>query len=281
MLGIGLVDKPQGISSHDAIYRCRRSLGIRKIGHTGTLDPLATGLLVIAVGEATRFIPYLATEPKSYVGSAALGVTTDSQDSTGAEVSRNLVDTTNLELQASMDRFVGDIEQMPPMFSAVKVGGQRLYKSARLGLEVKRKPRMITVSKFECLSHSGSSFDFEVVCSGGTNVRTLVHDVGQALGCGAHLTALRRTGMGDFNIENAIAPNSISAADLMPVAHALGLPLVALEREQAARARQGNEFELIEGRHPVIAIADENGFMGVARLKIKNVYQPERLLSAA
>jgi tRNA pseudouridine55 synthase len=281
MLGIALVDKPAGISSHDAIYRARRALGIRKIGHAGTLDPMASGLLVMAVGDATRFLPYLQTDPKTYVGEARLGVTTTTQDAEGEVVeTRDAQGVTRSAIERAAKALVGDIEQIPPMYSAVKIGGERLYKLARKGKEVERAPRRVTVSMFTVTAAAVGAFSFEVVCSTGTYVRTLVHDLGERVGVGAHLTSLRRTRSGAFSVEDASAPNLLTESGLLTLEQALAhLPAIRLPEPQTERARHGNDFPFagkVAGEH--IALLDERGVFAVARRIEEGVWRPERAL---
>lgn len=283
MSGILLVDKPAGISSHDAIYRVRRALGIRKIGHTGTLDPIATGLLVMAVGDATRFLLYLETNPKVYEGTARLGISTTTQDSEGEVVSRRPIDGVELDtIRDAAAQHTGEIEQIPPMFSAVKVEGKRLYKLARQGVEVERKPRRVTVTEFEPLAYGTGLLSFRVQCSTGTYVRTLVHDLGEALCVGAHMTSLRRTRMGRFEVADAKLPESCGIADLTPLEDALSpIPMIRLPEDVAIRARQGNEFAFT-GEVPgdLLGLLDDAGFFAIARKLDKGLWQPERVVPA-
>ncbi len=202
--GILLVDKPQGITSHDVVSKLRRIFHIKKIGHAGTLDPMATGLLVMLVGKATKVSQYLMSMEKEYTGTVLLGIITDSQDADGELVEeRPVPDFTEAEILARMKTFVGDQYQTPPMFSAKKINGQKLYKLARKGQTVEREPRVIHIAKFEMTRFAPPQISFRVACSKGTYVRTIAHDLGQKLGPGGHLCELRRTGVGSFRIENA------------------------------------------------------------------------------
>ncbi len=202
-----LVDKPKGITSFDVIRRLRRALGIKKMGHAGTLDPMATGLLVVLVGrEATRLQDRFMALPKTYTGTLRLGEATPSQDAESEVVERrDPSGVTDAALDAARADLEGEILQRPPMYSAVKVGGERLYKKARRGETVEREPRPVTVYRFVLGERRGPDVDFEVACSKGTYVRTLAHDLGAALGVGAHLTALRREAIGPFRAEEAWA----------------------------------------------------------------------------
>jgi tRNA pseudouridine55 synthase len=202
--GILLVDKPQGITSHDVVSKLRRVFHIKKIGHAGTLDPMATGLLLMLVGKATKASQYLMSMDKEYAGTLRLGQITDSQDADGEIVEeRPVPDLTEETVRAEMRTFLGDQYQTPPMYSAKKVNGQPLYKLARKGKTVEREPRVINISKFEMTSFAPREIGFVVACSKGAYIRTVAHDFGEKLGCGAHLNSLRRTGVGKFRIEKA------------------------------------------------------------------------------
>ncbi|MGB0409328.1 MAG: tRNA pseudouridine(55) synthase TruB [Opitutales bacterium] len=210
--GILLVDKPQGITSHDVVSKLRRVFHIKKIGHAGTLDPMATGLLLMLIGKATKVSQYLMSMDKEYTGTVRLGQTTDSQDADGEIVDeRPVPELTEERVRKEMKGFLGDQYQTPPMYSAKKVNGQALYKLARQGKTVEREPRVINISKFEMIRFAPAEIDFVVACSKGTYVRTIAHDFGERLGCGGHLTALRRTGVGKFRIEKADTIEAIEA----------------------------------------------------------------------
>ncbi len=215
MEGVLLVDKPGGLTSHDVVYRLRRKLGIKKIGHAGTLDPMATGLLVMLIGKATRISQYLISVDKIYEGEATLGVVTDSQDAEGEVMeTRPVPELTEPQVREAMKGFLGDQYQIPPMHSAIKIGGVPLYKMARQGVEVEREPRFIRVASFDLLSLALPKLTFNLHCTKGTYVRTIAHDLGQKLGCGAHLTALRRTGSGKFGIAQCLPLDQIEALSL-------------------------------------------------------------------
>lgn len=198
------IDKPKGMSSFGVIRQLRRILGVRKIGHAGTLDPMATGLLICLVGRATKMMTRFMELPKEYEGVMRLGQTTPSYDAETevdaecpvGEIGRDRIDAVLLQ-------FVGEIEQFAPMYSAVKVGGERLYKKARRGEVVERKPRHAVIYEFDVSKPAGDDLPFRVRCSKGTYIRTLAHDFGQALGCGAHLVALRRTAIGPIAVDRA------------------------------------------------------------------------------
>lgn len=202
--GVLLVDKPQGLTSHDVVARARRIFKMKKIGHAGTLDPMATGLLILLIGRATRLSQYLMSLDKVYEGSVTLGETTNSHDAEGEIVStRPVPDLTEDEVKEALKEFVGDQYQIPPMFSAIKKAGVPLYKLARKGQTIEREPRFIRVSGYELLRFESPVLDVRVRCSKGTYVRTLANDLGEKIGCGAHLSALRRTASDRFTIDDA------------------------------------------------------------------------------
>ncbi len=203
--GILLVDKPAGCTSHDVVARIRRTFGIRKVGHGGTLDPMATGLLVLLLGRGTKLSPRISGADKTYEGVIHLGVQTDSQDLEGnVTEERDAAHVTEEALRSAMAEFLGDQMQTPPMLSAIKQDGVPLYKLARKGKVVERKDRLIHVFEFALLDFSPPMVTFRLRCTKGTYVRTIAADLGDRLGCGAHLAALRRTGSGSFQIEDAL-----------------------------------------------------------------------------
>jgi tRNA pseudouridine55 synthase len=215
MEGVLLVDKPKGLTSHDVVYHLRRKLQMKKIGHAGTLDPMATGVLVMLIGKATRISQYLMSTDKVYEGEATLGVVTDSQDAEGEVLTTVPVpELTEAQVRETMKTFLGDQYQTPPMHSAIKVDGVKLYQLARKGEEVEREPRFIRVARFELLSFALPRLTFDLHCTKGTYVRTIAHDLGQKLGCGAHLSALRRTASGKFTIAQCLPLDQIEALAL-------------------------------------------------------------------
>jgi len=213
MNGILIVDKPQGMTSHAVVGRVRRLFGLRKVGHAGTLDPLATGVLVVALGQATRILQYLMEENKVYRASLILGKITDTQDSEGVVLAEHETDHLEKEeINAACMAMIGSYEQMPPMYSALKKDGVPLYKLARQGIEVARKTRSVTIFDLHTVSVAPPEITFEVTCSKGTYVRTLCHDIGLKLGCGAHLTALRRIQSAPFDEKEAVSLEDIEKA---------------------------------------------------------------------
>ena len=243
MTGVLLVDKPKGLTSHDVVDKIRRATNMRRVGHTGTLDPAATGLLILCLGKATRLSEHFTKLSKEYEGVMRLGVITDSYDLDGDFIeerpeewptSQEVLDPlTHEELQERCNKYTGTIEQIPPMVSAVKVGGERLYKKARKGETVERKPRTATVDEFKVLNYNAPDADLRVRCTSGTYVRSLCHDVGQDLQCGAVLATLRRTAVGSHHINNALPLDQLTdeksvANHLLPMGEALDLPVVTL-----------------------------------------------------
>jgi len=211
--GFLLVDKPTGWTSHDVVAKMRGLAGTRKIGHAGTLDPMATGLLVLGLGRATRLLRFVQHLPKEYLARAQLGIATDSLDADGTEVERAPLPVTREEVSASMTAFRGDIQQIPPMVSAIKIDGQKLYEMARRGEEVERPARSVHIHELELTGFEAGEFpvaDFRVVCSSGTYVRTLADDIGRALGGRAHLVGLRRTRIGSLEVGEAAAMDSLT-----------------------------------------------------------------------
>lgn len=211
--GVLLVDKSPDMTSHDVVAIARRSLGTKKIGHCGTLDPMATGLLMLVVERATKIQDLLMSEDKEYEGTLTLGATTSTQDRQGEVLeTKDVPAFTAEEIDAAFGAFTGDFEQIPPMVSAIKKGGVPLYKLARKGQEVVREPRPVNVSKYEVRRIGLPEVDFTVHCSKGFYVRTYAHDIGAKLGCGAHLSALRRTRSGRFTLERAVTIDQLKTA---------------------------------------------------------------------
>jgi tRNA pseudouridine55 synthase len=232
--GVLLIDKPRDHTSHDVVARLRGKLRMRKIGHAGTLDPMATGLLIMLLGRATRVSQFLISLDKEYEGTIELGKTTDSQDADGQVMeTRPVPPLTEAEVRAAMHGFLGDQYQIPPMFSAIKIDGVPLYKKARKGEDVEREPRFIRVMAWDLLRFATPHIDFRMRCTKGTYVRTLAHDLGTKLGCGAHLSALRRTATDRFNVSDALTLDRIEQLSLPEIEKRLipvhqAVPTVAL-----------------------------------------------------
>ena len=230
--GILLVDKAEAMTSHDVVALVRRKLGIKKVGHCGTLDPLATGLLLITIGRGTKVQDLLMSEDKEYAGTMMLGVSTTTQDCQGEIVQERPVPALDEnQIQIAFEKFRGDFYQLPPMVSAKKHGGVPLYKLARQGKVVEREPRLVHVYRYSVDRVALPEIDFSVVCSKGFYVRTYVHDIGEAIGCGAHLKTLRRTKSGRFDVTNAISIGEIERLSREDVARSmLSLPEVSRMR---------------------------------------------------
>lgn len=257
--GILPVDKPQGWTSHDVVARLRRLTGVRRIGHAGTLDPMATGVLLLCLGRATRVVSFLTDAEKEYRFRVRLGVSTDTYDAEGQVVSRSDAVPTDLEaVRRAVAQFEGVIEQVPPMFSALKVGGRKLYDLARRGEVVERRARRVRIRQIEVERLCGADLDLQVVCSKGTYVRSLADDLGRALGCGGHVTELRRTRVGEMRveacetlegIEKACREGGVSSL-LLPMDLALvRLPVLSLDRESLVRFCSGANVR-VEGVAP-------------------------------
>lgn len=293
--GVLLLDKPLGLSSNDALVRAKRLLRANKAGHTGTLDPLATGLLPLCFGEATKFSQDLLDADKTYEAKVRLGATTTTGDAEGEIVVERPVTCDRAALDAAVARFTGEIEQVPPMYSALKKDGKPLYEYARAGQTVERAARQVTIHAITLLDVDlpAAMFTMRVTCSKGTYIRTLAEDIGEALGCGAHLIGLRRTAVGDLTLEGAVTLEQIDAqADearpgmLAPVDALLQrCPPVHLDAAAMGRFLQGQRIarrDLPEGQVPdegtlARVYGDEGRLLGVARMK-EGALRPERLV---
>jgi len=232
--GVLLVDKAKGMTSHDVVAIVRRALGTRKIGHCGTLDPLATGLLILVIGRGTKIQDLLMAEDKEYVGTMLLGMTTDSQDADGAIVeTRPVPEFAREQLDAAFRKFHGDFYQLPPMVSAIKKEGVPLYKLARQGKTVEREPRLVHVYAHDINAVRLPEIDFRVVCSKGFYVRTYAFDIGNELGCGAHLKELRRTKSGRFTLEHSVSVHDLKTQPAEVIARSI-LTLPAVSRMRGA-----------------------------------------------
>lgn len=248
MNGIVIVDKPQGWTSQDVTARLRRVYATRRIGHGGTLDPMATGVLPVFVGRATRGVEFFEHAEKTYDTVLLLGRTTDTQDVTGATLAEKAVHLSPADIDRVLPRFRGDILQVPPMYSALKVNGKKLYELARKGQEVERQPRPITVFELTNLGFDGTRLSLRVRCSKGTYIRTLCQDIGEALGCGGCMEALRRVRAGEYGIEDAVPLERLLESET-PEQYLRGLdtmfahcPAVTLTPNQEKRCRNGNPF---------------------------------------
>ena len=261
MNGILLVDKPQDWTSHDVVAKLRGVFGEKRVGHSGTLDPMATGLLTVFFGRATKAVEFSEAAEKEYLARLRLGVETDTQDTTGTVLKTADALPSRAALEAVLPQFRGEIQQLPPMYSAIKVNGQRLYDIARRGGSVERQPRTITIHSLELIGEEAGDYLLRVCCSKGTYVRTLCHDIGAALGCGGAMSALRRTRVGSYEVQNAHPMDELTALD-RSAAEALLLPLESIFSEfPVITLTERNESHCRNGRDFTISAAD-----GVYRL---------------
>ena len=289
--GVFLLDKPQGMSSNDIMQKVKRVFQANKAGHTGALDPLATGMLPICLGEATKFSQFLLDADKRYVVTAKLGERTDTSDAEGQVVETRPVNVETSQILTALEQFRGDILQVPTMFSALKHNGKPLYEYARAGITVEREARPITIFGINFIEYQAPSLTLEVHCSKGTYIRTLVDDLGEVLGCGAHVTVLRRTAVADYPTEKMMTWDALQALaeqgdldqHLLPIDTAVSkLPALKLNAEQSKgigfgqRVKFANEAKL---RGQVRLFSDKNVFLGVALIDDNNVIRPQRLIT--
>ncbi|MCW8959694.1 MAG: tRNA pseudouridine(55) synthase TruB [Gammaproteobacteria bacterium] len=291
--GILLLDKPVGITSNAALQEVKRLLYAAKAGHTGNLDPLASGMLPICLGEATKLSAYLLDADKVYLGTCKLGVRTTTADAEGEIVEERPVPAlSESQVDALLEQFRGDIEQIPPMHSAIKQNGQPLYKLARQGIEVERKPRQVTIHELRIVRLEGDEIELYIHCSKGTYIRTLVEDLGEALGCGAHLSQLRRTRVGPFQEEGMVTLDTLREAAqegaenldcyLLPMDHALGdYPEVKLSESSLFYVQQGQAVQVAQAPTEgwVRLFDSAGGFVGVGAVLDDGRIAPKRLIS--
>ena len=250
MNGIVIIDKPAGWTSQDVVSKLRGVLHTRRIGHGGTLDPMATGVLPVFVGRGTRAVEFFEHAEKTYEAVLRLGITTDTEDVTGTVLAEKPVSVTAQQLEDVLSQFRGEIQQVPPMYSALKINGQKLCDLARKGKEVERKPRTVTIHRLDCLSFDGQRAHLSVTCSKGTYIRTLCKDIGEALGCGGCMESLRRTAAGAYTIDEAVElAVLVEATDPEPYLRPVDsmfvkYPSVTLTEKQALRCRNGNSFSI-------------------------------------
>ena len=277
--GIIIIDKPAGWTSMDVCAKLRGMFHEKRVGHGGTLDPMATGVLPVFIGRATRAVEFAADADKEYIAGLKLGVVTNTQDATGEVVEEREVSATRAELEAALAPFRGEIEQVPPMYSAIKINGKKLYELARKGKEVERKPRPVTIHALEVLDEAppeGADYLLRVVCSKGTYVRTLCHDIGQALGCGGCMSSLRRTVAAGFTLEDSVTLAAVQAAVdrgegeslLLPVDHCFrDRPRLALKNAGAEKKiRNGaavNARDIPDGEYRVYGM--DKTFLALGR----------------
>ncbi|NHZ37139.1 tRNA pseudouridine(55) synthase TruB [Massilia rubra] len=292
--GVLLLDKPVGLSSNDALIKAKRVLNAKKAGHTGTLDPFATGLLPLCFGEATKFSQDLLEADKSYETTVHLGITTTTGDTEGEAIDMRDVDVTLAQIEAVLPQFRGPIMQVPPMYSALKRDGKAYYEYAREGITLEREARPVTILKLELISFETPLLKLAVTCSKGTYIRVLGEDIGHALGCGAHLIQLRRTQVGALTIDGMVTLEALQAHEapltlLAPVDALLSsFPAVQLTEELAKRFLQGQRLAL--GKEEGLALPEtlgrvrvyhETRLLGTANLQEYAILAPERLIAAA
>ena len=291
--GVFLLDKPQGMSSNDIMQKVKRIFQANKAGHTGALDPLATGMLPICLGEATKFSQFLLDADKRYLVTAKLGERTDTSDAEGQIVETREVKVKTPEILTALEQFRGDILQVPTMFSALKHNGKPLYEYARQGITVEREARPITIFELNFIEYNAPYLTLEVHCSKGTYIRTLVDDLGEALGCGAHVTMLRRTAVADYPTEKMLDWHALQSlaeqqdlslldALLLPMDTAVAkLPALTLNESQTQGIGFGQRVKFdnpnrLQGQ--VRLFSHENRFLGVAVIDENNVIRPQRLV---
>lgn len=300
MDGFLVVDKPQGITSHGVVERLRRIFAQKKVGHCGTLDPMATGVLVLSLGKGTRLSRFLHLDPKEYLAQMTLGIKTNTLDKTGKILEEKKVEVEEDKVRKVLLSFVGEITQVPPMTSAVKVGGVPLYKLARKGIEVKRKPRRVFIYKIDFLSFERDEYprvNFKITCSKGTYIRVVASEVGEKLGCGAHLSALRRLRSGDYTLEMAHKLEEIEerkkSTDLQELVvgfdEALkGYPVVVVKKKLSYRVRNGNPVTLGMVKHrpyplknetPVRIFDEEGNFLAMGKWRGENAHDYRQVVA--
>jgi tRNA pseudouridine55 synthase len=287
--GVLLLDKPAGPSSNKVLQRAKALLAARKAGHAGTLDPLATGLLVVLLGEATKFAGLLLDQDKEYLAALRLGETTSTGDAEGELLRTRPVEVDEAAVGQALGRFRGETQQLPPMHSALKRGGVPLYKLARQGVAVERSPRRVRIDEIEASRIALPEVALRVRCSKGTYIRTLAEDIGEALGCGAHLRALRRTASGPFRVEDAVTLEALDAlpaaerrARLLPLGVLVAdLPRAALDAGAEARLRRGQALQISGLAEGVVAVVRADGaLIGLGRGEA-GILRPLRLTQAA
>jgi len=277
--GLLLVDKPAGMTSHDVVDRARRALRTKRVGHAGTLDPFATGLLVLLVGRATRLLPYVDGEPKVYEATIRFGAETNTDDVTG-EVTRTAPSPAPADVERALGTLTGPIDQVPPAFSAKQVGGQRAYVAARRGEALELPPTRVHVHSWSLGGWTGDELRATIVCGGGTYIRALARDLGRATGSAAHLVALRRVASGRFNVGDAVNADALSDAALRPAVDALpAVPRVRMD--EAARTRVGRGMTI--ARDPaddaeVAALLDAGGELVAIAARDGDAWQPRVVL---
>ena len=286
--GVFLLDKPLGFSSNQALKKIQWLFNAKKAGHTGTLDPMASGLLPICLGEATKFSHRLLDANKSYIAIIHLGVTTSTGDQEGEVVSEKKVALNEAQLKDTLKKFIGDITQIPPMYSALKFAGKPLYEYAREGIEIERKSRLIKIYDIKLISIEESIITIEVDCSKGTYIRTLAEDIGKTLGCGAHLKGLTRTQTGNFKLSDALTIEALEAMSmpsrekvLLPTDALLeGLSSIKLTMAQTEAIKKGQSIDFISENDKEVRLYSASGqFVGVGQSDLQGRLFPKRLIA--
>ena len=276
--GIILVDKPADWTSHDVVAKLRGILHERRVGHSGTLDPMATGLLTVFVGRATRAVQFAETHNKRYVASLRCGYSTDTQDTSGRVTAQTGISPTEAELTDVLPEFTGEISQIPPMYSAIKVSGKKLYELARKGETVERKPRAVNISELSLVGRDGDDFVLSVSCSKGTYIRTLCNDIGERLGCLACMSALRRTNAGPFDVRDAHTLSEIAEDPERYIIHVDSLfsehPAIELSAAQTAKLKCGNILNVSAKNGTYRVYGENDDFLALADIsagKLKTI----------
>ncbi|CAM8302239.1 tRNA pseudouridine(55) synthase TruB [Candidatus Methylopumilus universalis] len=286
--GVFLLNKPLGFSSNQALKKIQWLLNAKKAGHTGTLDPMASGLLPICLGEATKFSNRLLNANKTYIATVQLGVTTTTGDQEGEVISEKEAVFNEAQVKETLQKFVGDITQIPPMYSALKFEGRPLYEYARQGIEIERKSRQITIYDIGLMEFQGSVMTIEVSCSKGTYIRTLAEDIGHALGCGAHLKGLERTQTGNFQLSEALTIEALEDMDsisrekvLLPIDALLeGLPSIELTSAETELIKKGQSIDFISKNEEELRLYSVSGqFVGVGQPDLQGRLFPKRLIA--
>ncbi|HOW91716.1 MAG TPA: tRNA pseudouridine(55) synthase TruB [Anaerolineaceae bacterium] len=286
--GVLVVDKPVGMTSHDVVQVIRKGSNIRRAGHTGTLDPRASGVLVVLIGPAVRLSEYVSASDKRYQAVIMMGTTTDTYDADGKTTSSSPVDVTEEQFESELQKFVGQIEQVPPPYSAVKVQGRKAYEMARKGEEVELAPRTINVYSLELLEWAPPEVVIDVYCSSGTYVRSLVNDLGARLGCGATLTGLRRTKSGRFTLRDAVPLRKLNEAFndgtwyqyLIPAAEALSdWPTLELSHDEVEAIRHGHRIHAVSSEQKkVLGVSEQGELVALMELDEETVeWQPRKV----
>jgi tRNA pseudouridine55 synthase len=282
--GLLVIDKPSGPTSHDMVARVRRAIGVKRVGHAGTLDPLATGVVVIGIGRATRLLRYVSDSNKEYVAKVRFGIATESLDADGREISREPMPVSKEQVSSALSGFRGSIEQTPPMVSAIQIGGRRLHELARAGEEVERQPRRVEVYSIDLVDFEEGEFPLATIhveCSKGTYVRVLADDIAIALGGRAHLEGLRRTRVGSFGLDQALKEDNLDQweAHLLPLSAAVGtMPRLVVDEEQRMRTVHGRSLEVM-GMEGPIAVVGPAGDLVAVYVAGNGVAKPEVVIS--